>query len=796
MKTRTSAAAVTILASVAALVAPGIAQAAHLGPQYEFTFTGSGTNQIGNAATVAVDDQSHDVYVADRANHRVEKFDETGHFILMFGDGVNQTKSEQVGSTEAERDVCTLASGNVCREGQMSSANYPHFSEPSSIAVDNSNSPSKGDIYVGDTGDGVISKFTPDGQIVTSWGKNGQLGLEGEFIHGEYGFVGMTIAQTTGYLWVVERSGQISSWDDRGFFSFRTRPSLPYSLSNGNPAVDSGPNVYFEWGQGPDVKVNIAIFETEFRTLGPVSPEIGAGMAVDPTNDEFYEDHGSYGGEYEVRVYPQSCEPSTGYCTPREIFGLGHIVGGEGLALDPGTGAVYVATDNGVAFFKPLVIPDVTLKDPPTYGHESASVSAHVDPAGGGDIIDCKVEYGTSTSYGSSVPCDQSTPISGPEDVTATVPGLTTETPYHFRFVATNANGHTNGEDQVVTPHWVLGLSTGGATDIGPGSATLHGNLDPNGEDTHYYFEWGTTTAYGHETPAIPGEDGGEGSGDTPVAVELPGLLTSQTTYHYRIVASNQLGTSAGLDREFSTPLPTLPQVQAPVASDVALGSAMLGGQVNPGFGDTAFVIQYGPTTSYGSRTVVSDPIGNDGNFHQVQAEVEGLQPGRTYHFRVVAFNFKGTVDGADGTFTTPELPAVLSSSPQPLSPSAERLSAQVAVSEAAGATTIHFEYGTTPAYGLRTAESAVDAAGRAASDVTGLAPSTTYHFRVVASNAFGSTAGPDETFTTQAVAPEEHREQAQACKKGFVRKKGHCVKRHKRHPKSHRHGHRHGARG
>ena len=84
-------------------------------------------------------------------------------------------------------------------------------------------------------------------------------------------------------------------------------------------------------------------------------------------------------------------------------------------------------------------------------------------------------------------------------DATVHLAGLETETAYHYRFRATNGNGTSNGPDRTFTPHWVAGLETGDATDIGPGSGDhCTENSNPSGESTHYYFEWGETKSYGH----------------------------------------------------------------------------------------------------------------------------------------------------------------------------------------------------------------------------------------------------------------------------------------------------------
>ena len=78
------------------------------------------------------------------------------------------------------------------------------------------------------------------------------------------------------------------------------------------------------------------------------------------------------------------------------------------------------------------------------------------------------------------------------------------------------------------TPHAVIGLATEPATNVTRTTAQLNGSFVGNGEDTHYYFEWGTDQSYGHTTTAPPGVDAGSGSGPTPAAANLS-ELTPQT---------------------------------------------------------------------------------------------------------------------------------------------------------------------------------------------------------------------------------------------------------------------------
>jgi hypothetical protein len=74
----------------------------------------------------------------------------------------------------------------------------------------------------------------------------------------------------------------------------------------------------------------------------------------------------------------------------------------------------------------------------------------------------------------------------------------------------------------------------------------LNGTINPNGLTTTYYFEWGTTTAYGNRSPAIP-TSADSGWGNIAGSVNLT-ELTPNVVYHYRLVATNSLGTTYGSD--------------------------------------------------------------------------------------------------------------------------------------------------------------------------------------------------------------------------------------------------------
>lgn len=93
------------------------------------------------------------------------------------------------------------------------------------------------------------------------------------------------------------------------------------------------------------------------------------------------------------------------------------------------------------------------------------------------------------------------------------------------------------------------GVSTGAATQVSYGSATLEGSVNPRGSDTSYYFQYGPTRAYGGQTTIA---DAGAGTHTVDVSLPITGLQPL-TEYHYRLVAVNGAGAVSGADRTLLT---------------------------------------------------------------------------------------------------------------------------------------------------------------------------------------------------------------------------------------------------
>jgi len=99
-------------------------------------------------------------------------------------------------------------------------------------------------------------------------------------------------------------------------------------------------------------------------------------------------------------------------------------------------------------------------------------------------------------------------------------------------------------------------VTTNAATNVGTISATLNGKVNPNNLSTTVKFQYGKTTSYGSEMPAMPNPV--IDTSVVSVSAALTGL-SPNTLYHFRVVGTNSLGTTNGVDQTFTTLLPSYP---------------------------------------------------------------------------------------------------------------------------------------------------------------------------------------------------------------------------------------------
>jgi WD40 repeat protein len=184
--------------------------------------------------------------------------------------------------------------------------------------------------------------------------------------------------------------------------------------------------------------------------------------------------------------------------------------------------------------------------------------------------------------------------------------------------------------------------------------AHFAGTVNPLGKATSYRFEY-SKDAGATWLPVSAAEiPGGAAPGEVPVPVSADPALEPNTHYEARLWAGNADGSSMSPTFSFDTPV-SAPAVVTGAVSDRTLTGASLYGTVNPFGVQTSYRFEYGVTTAYGSRAPLAYEAvaGASRQPRTVTQPVAGLQPGTTYHYRLVAENSVGVEAGEDRTFTT-----------------------------------------------------------------------------------------------------------------------------------------------
>ena len=642
----------------------------------------------------------------------------------MFGKDVNKN-----GTTEAEREVCTRT--EECQAGAAGSTPGA-FSSPVFVAVDPSSGPSAGDVYVANNGSYTITKFDPSGQLVSTWGTEGQLSPQGA---DEPDLpIGLGV-DDNGDVWtaVYHTSGfPFYEFSQSGTLLQTTGPGSSLFLSPDSFAVSpSGEHLYSD-------------ANSEFKIPGNDPAAAPNGYLYSIIRKEV--------SEFEPSIAPFG-----------EPFGFGALSGPTGLAID-GSSNVYVAdsTAGDVSVFD-SVDPGPATGPIEAEEHTKVTITGEVDPLGRGEVTECRFEYVTGKQFkiheyagAATVPCS-ATHFSTTTKVTAELSGLTAESPYHYRLVAGNADGVAPGSDRSFTLKAVFGVQTEAPTETKRTSATLNGSLNPDELPTHYFFEYVTEEQFkasGYEgATKTPEAEISTGTTEQSVSYSLSGLQP-QTTYHYRLVARNEDGTTFGSDEPFET-LRSVFGVQTTEATEVLPGGAILHGTYvgDVEGGETKCDFHYGSDASYGHATEEID-YGSAPGSHPVEAKVTGLSPRDTFHFALVCGNSIGTTVGNDENFETPEAPTVDGLSSSNLTKTSADLTAEI--DPQGFATTYHFEYGTTIDYGAEVPSPEAEITGTSVElskdhsvevHLEHLQQGVVYHFRLVATNKYGTTTTEDHSF-------------------------------------------------
>jgi hypothetical protein len=401
-----------------------------------------------------------------------------------------------------------------------------------------------------------------------------------------------------------------------------------------------------------------------------------------------------------------------------------------------------------------------------------ASLEALVNPEE--QTTSCVFEYGLVNVKENTVPCEPGVlEGSGDQFVAAPITGLTPSSTYHYRVVVENATGTAEGTEEefttltaeapVVDSQSVSALSTTGAT--------LEAQVNPNYQETTYAFLIATNQALTGASEISGASSLPPVFGDQLASVQASALAPG-TTYYYRVIAKNATGSTEGAVQSFTTV--GVPLVTAGIAQGITRAGAQLtGATINPVGALVTYSYRYISQAGYEAGLVPnpSDPYLKGSRSQPARELASGyatvaissvaiseLTPGTTYHFALAATNSAGTTFGPDGTFTTlPATPPLASTgSPEGVTQLSGTITGSV---DTRGLpSTIQFEFGTVPFAGSLLPASTTPGAGSLVNAsiafTNDLAPGTTYYYRVLATNADGTTYGSERSFTTGSFPP------------------------------------------
>ncbi len=257
------------------------------------------------------------------------------------------------------------------------------------------------------------------------------------------------------------------------------------------------------------------------------------------------------------------------------------------------------------------------------------------------------------------------------------------------------------------------------------------------------------------ENPSVSDSKTTDATGSLQFVSSITGL-DAGAIYHVRAYVKNAVGTAYGADLSFTT-LGQAPSALTQTATNVSESAASLNGTVNPNYLSATVTFEYGVTTAYGSTASAAQSPVTGNTMVNVSTGISGLLPGTTYHFRIKTVNSIGTTYSEDKTFTTSGQ-APVATTMDATNKTTTDASVNGTVNANNLSTTVTFEYGPTTSYGQTVTADQSPVTGSTNTNVsavlTGLTAGTTYHFRVKAVNAVGTTNGSDLSFTTPGLPP------------------------------------------
>lgn len=542
------------------------------------------------------------------------------------------------------------------------------FDEPRDVAVNRGN----GRIFVVDGENERIQRFSTTGSFERAWGKNvvsdGGAGntptagfeictvaaqcRQGES-SGEAGGLndpqGIALDEDNGWVYVADRgNNRISVFDEDGSFL----RAFGYDVAEAGPG-DTGAGYEICVGGSDTCKAG-----TTGANPGQFTGSTERGVAVTPPdgNPATGALYAADPGNRRVLAYnldgtsPSAIGSSANFGSnqPRK------------LAVDAG-GVIYTSDSNESARINRYSVGEATflapIKVPPLLAGPSSSATSGlaVDAAGRLYVLRDPISGETVVQQFDS-PGETAAPLAAADTHAegagfSSVKGLGVNAASGRLYVAKSSGGRgAFVVDEGVTG--ALEASLEEADEVGAGTATLKGTVDPNGSRAYYHFEYSQDGVTWVNAPASDA-DVGLGTGPVPVSAAVTGLQAN-TLYRVRLRVRRLAGDSyLSGERTFLTDAigPGAETLTVAARTDV---SAKLAARVNPNGSPTTYYFQWGETDGYGRQVPIpASGAGNGGVPILVSQEITGLVPGTTYHYRVVAHSASGTTTGEDSSFRT-----------------------------------------------------------------------------------------------------------------------------------------------
>ncbi len=578
-----------------------------------FMGEGTPAGSFGDPNGIAVDESTGDVYVVDIANRVVDRFDASGNAVdfaslgssalsgaatpagsfafpggEIYGtpDGVavdNDPLSPSYGDlyvVDAGHGVVDRFTSAGAYSGQLTGTpggpfdTEGQFGAALALAVDTT-----GNVWVYEA-NGEVDKFDSSGVFVSQFATGCEASLPGLAVDSnddvyascggvidEFGPTGIALGSlpssnlsligvdpANNDVFVLQERYQVQEFDSSGTLvsSFR----IPSEGNTGGIAVNgTSGDVYLAGGESRTV-----YHWGPLVTLPDVTTEPASGVqptgatlngTVNPNGVQVTTCRFEYGA---ATTYGQSAP-----CTPEPGSGTAAVAVNATLSGLPADSTYHfrVVAANGDGILQYGQDETFTTTGSPSVDEESAgeikqtgaTFSAQIDPHGFDTTY--HFEYGTTSAYGTSLPIADADIGSGTSDVAVSVEptGLQSGVSYHYRVVAVNSAGTTDGPDEAFTTTAPALIENLAITDVTSAGAIVHAQINPLGSDTTYHIEYGTNTAYGANVPT-PDADVGSGTSAQPITQKLSGL-SANVTYHVRVVAQNALGTVHGADHTF-----------------------------------------------------------------------------------------------------------------------------------------------------------------------------------------------------------------------------------------------------